>query len=452
MPSERLVVIGGVAAGMSAASRARRINPQLEIIVLEKGETVSYGTCGLAHLVSGMVKNEEDLIVYTPDYFRTQRGIDVRTGCEVTEIVPAKREVMVRSGGATQALKYDKLVIAAGAAPTVNIPGAKGPRVFTCNDMAGALELRNFLLVRRPERGVVIGGGYIGLEVAEALRAHKVDVTLLERGSTLLEGLEPEIEEWMSERLASHEVKYLLRSPVSGIETSHSGPASVLYGEKKAHLADVVVLATGVQPRATLAAAADVELGATGGIRTDDRQQTNISGIYAAGDCTEVTHLVTGGPAYVPLGTTANKQGRVAGENAAGGNARFPGVVGTLVAKVFELEVGKTGLSYEAARAAGFQAETVTITSPSQAKYLIGKPLRATLTADRASGRLLGGQLAGEEGAARRVDVVAAALTARMTLDDFVHLDLGYAPPYGPVYDPLLVAAWELLGEIGRRR
>jgi NADPH-dependent 2,4-dienoyl-CoA reductase/sulfur reductase-like enzyme len=226
----------------------------------------------------------------------------------------------------------------------------------------------------------------------------------------------------------------------------------VLYGDKKSLLAEVVVLATGVRPRATLAAAAGVELGATGGVRTDDRQQTNISGIYAAGDCTEVTHLVTGGPAYVPLGTTANKQGRVAGENAAGGNARFPGVVGTLVTKVFELEVGKTGLSYQAARAAGFQAETVTITSRSQAKYLGGKPLRATLTADRASGRLLGGQLAGEEGAARRVDVVAAALTARMTLEDFVHLDLGYAPPYGPVYDPLLVAAWELLGKIGRRR
>jgi NADPH-dependent 2,4-dienoyl-CoA reductase/sulfur reductase-like enzyme len=452
LPGERLVIIGGVAAGMSAASRARRINPQLEIVVLEKGDTVSYGACGLAYLVSGIVKQPDDLVVYTPDFFRAERAIDVRTGSEAVEIVPSRKEVVVRSAGLARPLKYDKLVIAAGAAPAEKIPGAEGPRVFTCNDLAGALALREFLEVRRPRTGVVIGGGYIGLEVAEALRAHNVEVTVLERGASLLEDLEPEIHEWVAERLARHGVKVLTKTAVSAMESSRTGPASVLYGEKKALLADVVVVATGVRPRVALAERAGIELGPTGGIRTDDRQQTNFSGIYAAGDCTEVRHLVTGGPTYAPLGTTANKQGRVAGENAAGGHATFPGVVGTLVAKVFELEVAKTGLSYAAARAAGFPAETVVVTSRSQAKYLGGRPLRATLTVERTSGRVLGGQLAGEEGAARRVDVLAAALTARMTLDDFVHLDLGYAPPFGPVYDPLLIAAWEALQKIGRRR
>ncbi|MCI0403427.1 MAG: FAD-dependent oxidoreductase, partial [Acidobacteria bacterium] len=204
--------------------------------------------------------------------------------------------------------------------------------------------------------------------------------------------------------------------------------------------------------QAEMAARAGVELGATGGIRTDDRQQTNLPSIYAAGDCVETIHRVTGGPTYAPLGTTANKQGRVAGENAAGGNATFPGVVGTLVTKVFELEVAKTGLNQAEARGAGFSAESVSIESRSRAKYLGVTPLRATLVVDRESGRLLGGQLAGEEGAARRIDVVATALSARMTLADFVHLDLGYAPPYGPVYDPLLIAAWEALKKIGRRR
>ena len=452
MPAERLVVIGGNAAGMSAASRARRVNSDLEIVVLEKGDYVSYGTCGLAYLVSGVVATPDDLVVYTPDYFRERRGIDVRTRHEVTEILPGQKQVLVRHGDDTQPLKYDKLVIAAGGAPAAALPGADGPGVFHCNDMAGALALRRFLEERRPQRAGVIGGGYIGLEVAEALRRRQLEVTVLERSQTLLEDIEPEIGQWVGERLAANRVGLELNAPVSAIESGRTGPVTVLFGDRQAFSADVVVLATGLAPRAELAARAGVELGPTGGIRTDDRQQTNLASLYAAGDCTETRHLVTGAPAYVPLGTTANKQGRVAGENAAGGRATFPGVVGTLVTKVFELEVGKTGLSEAAARAAGFSPLGVSIDSISQAKYLAGKPLRAKLVVDRGSGRLLGGQLAGAEGAARRIDVLATALTARMTLADFVHLDLGYAPPFGPVYDPLLVAAGALLKKLGARR
>ncbi|MBI2956643.1 MAG: FAD-dependent oxidoreductase [Acidobacteria bacterium] len=452
MPAERLVVIGGVAAGMSAASRARRLNPRMEIVVLEKGDYVSYGTCGLTYLVSGVVRRPEDLIVYTPEFFRRERDVDVRTGHEVVEIVPGKKEVEVRAADSTYALKYDKLVLAAGGAPATSIPGVERPCVFTCNDLRGALALRDFLLARRPRRGVVIGGGYIGLEAAEALRAHDVDVTVLERSDTLLEGLEPEIGFWVNERLARHGIRAILNAAVNCVEPGLDESVQVVYGPRQELTAEVVVLTTGVAPRVELAARAGVELGSTGAIRTDDRQQTNLPSVYAAGDCAETTHLVTGGPVYVPLGTTANKQGRVAGENAAGGNARFPGVVGTLVTKVFGLEVAKTGLSQEAARAAGFSAEAVTIEARSRARYLGGQPLRATLVVDRESGRLLGGQLAGEEGAARRIDVLATALAARMTLSDFVHLDLGYAPPFGPVYDPLLTAAWEALKKIGRRR
>lgn len=452
MAAERLVVIGGVAAGMSAASRARRVSPQLEVVVLEKGEFVSYGTCGLAYLVSGVVPRAEDLIVYTPEVLRSQRGIDVRTGHEMTEIVPGKKQVEVRHGQEVFSLKYDKLVVTTGGAPAETLPGADRPCVFTCNSLAGALELRRFLEERRPRRGVVIGGGYIGLEVAEALRARQLAVTVLERSGTALEDSEAEIGAWVSERLAQHGVQVHLRAAVSSIEPGSQGSVIVLYSTGREIPADVVVLATGLVPRAELAARAGIELGPSGAIRTDDRQLTNLPCVYAAGDCVETLHRVTGRPAYIPLGTTANKQGRVAGENAAGGNATFPGVVGTLVTKVFELEVAKTGLSVAAARAAGFAAEGVAVESRSRAKYLSGKPLRVTLTVDRESGRLLGGQLAGEEGAARRMDVVATALTARMTLADFVHLDLGYAPPFGPVYDPLLIAAWELLKKIGRRR
>lgn len=444
--------MGGNAAGMSAASRARRVDPQLEVVVLEKGDYVSYGTCGLAYLVSGAVARADDLVVYTPEFFRTRRGIDVRTGHRVTEILPGQKQVEVQHGEKVFRLNYDKLVLAAGGAPAETLPGADGPGVFTCNDLAGALALREILELRRPRRGVVIGGGYIGLEVAEALRRRNLEVIVLERSESVLEDIEPEIGLWVSERLARHGIQVELNSAVHAIESSRAGPASVLYADQRALTADLVVLAAGLQPRAELAARAGVELGPSGAIRTDDRQQTNLPGLYAAGDCVETRHLVTGRPSYLPLGTTANKQGRVAGENAAGGKATFPGVVGTLVTKVFDLEVGKTGLSEAAARANGFSPVGVWVDSLSQARYLAGKALRAKLVVDRASGRLLGGQLAGEEGAARRVDVLATALTARMTLAEFVHLDLGYAPPYGPVYDPLLVAAWEALKKLDRRR
>ena len=453
MQPERLVIIGGVAAGMSAASRARRINPQMEIVVLEKGDFVSYAACGLAYYVSGLVANPEDLVVYTPEYFRDQRGIYVLTRHQALEIRPGKKQVMVQqSSGDVVPTDYDKLVIAAGAAPAESIPGADEPGVFRCNNLPDAMALRPFLTDRRPSRGVVIGGGYIGLEVAEALQSRGVEVTLLERSGSLMEDLEPEIGCWVEQWLRDHGVRPELNSPVRAIDPEPGNSLAVSYGDRRGCSAEVVVLATGLVPRAELAASAGIQLGTTGAIRTDNRQQTNLSGIYAAGDCVETINRVTGSPTYLPLGTTANKQGRVAGENAAGGNLTFPGIVGTLVTKVFELEVAKTGLSYSAARAAGFQPEMIKIDSRSQARYMKGKPLRVVLVVDRPSGRLLGAQMAGEEGAARRIDVVATALAAGMKVDEFVHMDLGYAPPFGPVYDPLLVGAWQALKLIGQRR
>ncbi|MFQ5695432.1 MAG: FAD-dependent oxidoreductase, partial [Terriglobia bacterium] len=362
------------------------------------------------------------------------------------------KQVIVRHGAESFSLDYDKLVITTGGAPAQHLPGADRTGVFTCNNLGSARTLRTFLLARRPQRGVVIGGGYIGLEAAEALRAHNLQVTVLERSSGLLEDVEPDICHWVGERLTQHGVRIELNAEVTSIEPGLDGSLSVVAGPGREFPAQVVVLASGLVPRTEMAEQAGIQLGPSGAIRTDDRQQTNLPGVYAAGDCVETVHLVTGQPAYIPLGTTANKQGRVAGENAAGGHARFPGVVGTLITKLFELEVARTGLSYTSARAAGFQPELVTVTSRSRARYLGGKPLRVALIVDRPSGRLLGAQLVGEEGAARRVDVVATALTARMMLDDFVHLDLGYAPPFGPVYDPLLIAAWQALKQLGRRR
>jgi NADPH-dependent 2,4-dienoyl-CoA reductase/sulfur reductase-like enzyme len=440
---------------MSAASRARRVNPQMEVVVLEKGATVSYGACGLPFLLSGEVTHPDDLIALTEEQLREQRGIDVRPNHEVVEIIPGRKNVKVKINGDSdniETFKYDKLVITTGAAPAMNIEGAGREGVFHCNNMAGAKDLLRFLNERKPQQACVIGGGYIGLEVADALRQRGLEVHLIEQCGRLLGGLEPEIAGWVTETLTANGVRVSLDSPVHLISPKPRGGLSVLYGGNISVEPDFVLLATGLKPRVALAEAAGIEIGKTGAIKTDHQQLTNLHGVYAAGDCTETRHLVSDLPAYVPLGTTANKQGRVAGENAAGGRASFPGVAGTLITKAFGLEIAKTGLSAADAKAAGFQPETVTIDSRSRAHYMGGKAIRVTLVMNQGDGRLLGAQLAGEEGAARRVDTVATALTHGMLLKDIVHLDLGYAPPFGPVYDPLLVATWEGLKKLGQRR
>lgn len=445
MAPERLLIIGGVAAGMSAASRARKLDPRMEIVVLEKGRDVSYGACGLPYLLSGRVTNPNDLVVYNAEYFRTQRDIDVRLQHEAVEIEPGKKTVhALRGGSQPVALHYDKLIIATGGAPAIDVLGADLKNVFTCNDLAGTLRLHNYIKEHKPKGAVIVGSGYIGLEVAEAFVARGLEVTILERSAMLLEGTEPEIASAVEETLERHGVRWI----PSAVATSITGDAqskavAVQYGAQGSVPAEIVLLATGIAPRVELARKAGIPLGPTGAIAVDDRMQTALHGVYAAGDCAETTHLVTGKPVYFPLGTTANKQGRVAGENAAGGNARFAGIVGTMVTKVFDLGVARTGLSVKQARESGFQPESVTVKSISHARYFGGKPIVVTLVWDRASERLLGCQMAGEEGVAKRIDVTAMALHGRLRIPEMLHLDLSYAPPYAPVWDPILVAANE---------
>jgi len=445
MPGERLVIIGGVAAGMSAASRARKLNPRLEIVVIEKGQHVSYGTCGLPYYLSGQVASPQDLVVYTAEFFRQKRNIDVRLEHEATEIEPGTKRVRALVRGAQPTVfAYDKLVIATGGAPELRILGTDLSNVFTCNDLAGTIRLRAFLEEQRPKRAVIIGSGYIGLEVADALVSRGIEVNILERSETVLEAIEPEIGDRVEAVLGQHGVRLIKGATVAAISGDGRGRAhAVQYGTRGSEPADFVLLATGVMPRAELATSAGIQTGPTGAIAVDERMQTSVNSIYAAGDCAEVRHLVTGRPDYVPLGTTANKQGRVAGENAAGGHALFEGVVGTLVTQVFELGVARTGLSVNQAKQHGFQPDAVTITSTSRAKYFHGKPILVKLIWDRSTGRLLGCQMAGEEGIAKRIDVAAMALHTRMRVQDMLHLDLSYAPPFAPVWDPILIAVNE---------
>lgn len=445
MAREQLLIIGGVAAGMSAASRARKRNAQLAITVLEKGPHVAYAACGLPYLLSGQVATPEALVVYTADFFRERRNIDVRLGCEAVAIHTGSKTVeALLDGSRPVRFAYDKLILTAGGGPASAPRGSDLSNVFTCNDLAGTLRLRSYIEQHTPRRAVILGSGYIGLEVAEALACRGMDVTVLERSSEILGGVEPEIGAQVEETLARRGVRLVRSAEATSITGDAQGRAvAVQYGLNGSVSADLVLLATGIVPRVALAEAAGIALGRTGAIAVDERMQTGTAGIYAAGDCAEVHHLVTGKAAYFPLGTTANKQGRVAGENAAGGNARMDGIVGTLVTRIFDLAVARTGLGMQQAASEGFHPQAVVVKSLSRARYLGGKPILLKLIWDRDTGRVLGCQMAGEEGVAKRIDVAAMALHARMRVDDLLHLDLSYAPPFAPVWEAILVAANE---------
>ena len=428
----RLLVIGGIAAGLSAAARARRIDPNLEILVLEKGNTISYGACGLPYYVEDRIHNAQDLIVYTPDYFRKERNITVRTGAEVVEIAHARREVALAGG---ERIHYDRLVVATGARPDHGaITGTDKPHVFRLNTLADAIRLKAYLAEKKPRRAVIIGGGFIGLEAVDSLRRNGLSVTLFEGSQHLLRREDAGLTNALVGHLQRFGVETKLNEKVPAIEADRVRDTPC----------DLVLLALGLRPNVEVGAAAGVEVGRTGAIRVDDRMQTNLGGVYAAGDCAEAMHLVTGRPAYIPLGTTANKQGRVAGANAAGLRERFAGVVGTCVLSVFGLGVGMTGLSAEQARREGFAPVSSRIEARERARYFGGKLTTVELIADKNTGRLLGGVVMGDHGVAGRINVVASALHNRMTVDEFERLDLAYAPPFSTVWDPLLIAAQQL--------
>lgn len=421
----RLLVIGGVAAGLSAAARARRIDPSLEIVVLEKGADISYGACGLPYYLEGRVRRAEQLIVYTPEYFRKERNIAVRTGARVVSISHPRREVALDGG---ERVHYDRLVIATGARPhTTDFEGATLPHVFTLHTLADAERLKAYLRDKQPKHAVVIGAGYIGLEAADALRRNGLAVTIVEQSPHVLGRADAELTKAVRDRLERFRVELQLNTRASDVAAR-----------------ELVILATGLQPNVEITVDAGIEIGRTGAIRVDEHMETNLRGVYAAGDCAEAMHLVTGRPAYIPLGTTANKMGRVAGANAAGRRERFGGVVGTAIVNIFGMGVAFSGLSADQARREGFSPVAARITARNRPGYFGGKPITVELVADAGTRRLLGGSVWGEDGVEGRINVIATALHNRMRVEDVEQIDLAYAPPFATVWDPVLIAAQQL--------
>jgi NADPH-dependent 2,4-dienoyl-CoA reductase/sulfur reductase-like enzyme len=442
--TERLVVIGGNAAGMSAASQARRRRgpDQLEIVAFERGHFTSYSSCGIPYWVGDLVDGPERLVARDPRTFRDRFAVDVRLRHEVTGLDLDRREVVARQldGGPETRLGFDQLVYAAGAVPVRPQWASDVDGVFGVQTLDDGAALRAWLADHQPANAVVIGGGYIGVEMAEALVRRGLAVTLVEQAPQPMSTVDPDMGALVADAIRGLGIEVRTGTTVTGLET-RSGRIAAVVTDAGPVRADVVVLGLGVRPNAGLARDSGMAMGATGGVRTDKRMRAG-DGVWAAGDCVESTHLVSGRPAYVPLGTHANKQGRVAGIDIGGGYATFPGVLGTAVTKVCDLEVGRTGLNEREAAEAGFGYVTATVESTNRAGYFPGAVgMTVKLVAEQRSGRLLGAQIVGRTEAAKRIDALAVALWHGATVEEMTGFDLGYAPPYAPVWDPILIAA-----------
>lgn len=446
--SERLVVIGGDAAGMSAASQARRLKKpgELEIVAFERGHFSSYSACGIPYWVGGGVGARDELIARSPEEHRA-REIDLRMRTEVTELDLPGQRVRTRDleSGAEGWTGFDKLVIATGARPSrPPLPGIDAPGVHGVQTLDDGQALLDSLGRAPGRRAVVVGAGYIGVEMAEALLGHGFEVTVLNRGEQPMATLDPDMGRLVHEAMDGLGITTVGSAAVTEVRGGADGRVrAVVTASGDEYPADVVVLGMGVVPETSLARAAGLPVGTYGGLLTDlSMRVRGHENVWAGGDCVEVLDLVSGRERHVPLGTHANKHGQVIGSNVGGDYATFPGVVGTAVSKVCDLEIARTGLREKDARDVGLRYVTVTIESTSRAGYYPGAaPMTVKMLAERRTGRLLGVQIVGREGAGKRVDIAAVALTAGMTVEQMVALDLGYAPPFSPVWDPVLVAA-----------
>jgi NADPH-dependent 2,4-dienoyl-CoA reductase/sulfur reductase-like enzyme len=442
---ERLLVIGGDAAGMAAAAQARRRAPTLEIVALEKGNWTSYSACGIPYLASGAVHEIEDLVVRTPEDFRAMH-IDVRTQHEVVglDLEARRAEVHNLAHDRTFHLGFDMLHIATGARPRrPDLPGADLPHVHGVQTLDDSSRLLADAGKRRVKRVTVIGSGYVGLELAEAFVVRGATVTVIEARPEVMGSLDPDMGALVARALRNRGIDVRVGVRAEAITETHVRTAA---GDIAA---DLVILGLGVEPNSGLGTEAGLQTGVHEGLEVDRQQRTSADGVWAAGDCCQSVHVVSGHPVYVALGTVANKQGRVAGINMSGGYATFPGVLGTAVTRVCQTEIGRTGLTEDEAKRAGFSAVASRIDATTAAGYMPeSHPITVKVVAERRSGRLLGAQIVGGHGSAKRVDVVAAALSGHLTVEDLVGLDLGYAPPFSPVWDPVQVAARAVLPQL----
>ncbi|MDZ7618058.1 MAG: FAD-dependent oxidoreductase [Patescibacteria group bacterium] len=441
----RILIVGGVAGGASAAARARRVSEEAEIVMFERGEHISFANCGLPYYIGGAIDERDRLLVQTPESFRSRFKVDVRTRSEVTRIDREAKRVTVRNvdTGEQADEAYDALILSPGAEPVrPPIPGADSPGVFTLRNLADTDRIKQAVDRIGPDRAIVVGGGYIGLEMAEALRHRGVGVTLVELAKQVFIAADPEMVAPIHQQLEFHGVDLRLGTSVTAIRRDGER-FSVLLSDGESLEVAMIILAVGVRPEVRLARECGLDIGRTGGIAVDQHMRTSDPNIYAVGDAVEVTHLVGGNKSLIPLAGPANRQGRIAADNALGRPSVYHDTQGTAICKVFDLAIGMTGMSEKALKQAGMAYEKVYIHPSSHAGYYPGAmPLSLKLLFDPESGKVLGGQAVGADSVDKRMDVLAVAIRAGLTVRDLADQELSYAPPYGSAKDPINYAGF----------
>ena len=443
------LIIGGDAAGMSAASRAKRLDPALSVTVLEQTQDVSYSACNMPYNIADPNRSMDDLVVRAADVFRSKQGIELKTGHRAMQINPKDRTVAVRVDDAEElTLGYDHLMIATGASPIIpDLPGFDLPGVMVLKQLADGRAVKSYLRQNDVRHTVIIGMGYIALEMCEALHARGVKVEMVKPGPHLLPWMPRELAADVQEELAAHDVVLHLQKGVQRIERDGKGLRVIC--PDLSITTDMVLVAVGVRPNSQLAAAAGLDLGAFDAVAVNRQMQTSDSAIYSGGDCADAFHAVTGRRSWIPLALRANRAGWAVADHICGKPVNLPGIAGTAVFKVFDQQVARTGLTPDEAGEAGFDAQSVTITTGSRAHlYPGGAKVQVHMVGDKTSGKLLGAQMVGKESVAHRINAAAVALHAGMTVGEFVQCDLAYAPPFGGVWDPLLVAANQLVKKL----
>ena len=434
--SEKLIVIGGTAAGLSAASKAKRLQPDLEIEVFEKSGYISYGACGLPYFVGGIIENPEDLVSLTVEQITQQRGIPTYIHHEVIRINRKEKTVTVKNMDTEEESvhTYDKLVIATGARPVrPSIPGIEAKGIYYLRTVEDGIRLKQVVKAEGKKQAVIVGGGFIGLEVAEEMALSGIEVHVFEQLERLLPFLEKGFSQAIQDTLAEHGVAVHLGEKIEEILTVNGTARGIKTEGGQIVAADFILMSIGVVPNTELARDAGLQLGIKGAIAVNDEMQTSDPLIWACGDCSQTKNRITEKPVYIPLGTTANKQGRIAGENVAGGHETFKGVLGSMVTKVFNLYIAATGLSLRQAEEAGYDAVSSVITKGDRASYYPGsQDNQICLIFEKKSGRLLGAQGIGSESVAGRMNVFVTAITCGMTVSEINDLDLVYAPPVAP--------------------
>jgi NADPH-dependent 2,4-dienoyl-CoA reductase/sulfur reductase-like enzyme/rhodanese-related sulfurtransferase len=443
----RIIIVGGVAGGASAAARARRVNETAEIHVFERGPYISFANCGLPYFIAGEIDDRAKLIVMTPERFWERSRVRAHVNHEVLAIDRSAKTIRVSGpDGVPRDVAYDKLILSQGAQPIVPpIPGVELPKVFTLRDIPDMDRIAKFVDEEKPKRAVVIGGGFIGLEMAEAFHHRGIEVTIVERNPHILPLLDHDMAMELQNQIRRADFDFKANANATGFT-----PEGVEFSDGSRLAADLILLSVGVKAEVELAKAAGLEIGMTGGVKTNGRMESSDPDIYAVGDAAETMHALTGARARIALAGPANRQGRIAGANAAGAKSTYPGALGTSIVRVLNMTVGFTGLNSTQAAKAGFSFFTSLTRDHSHAHYYPGAtPVMIKLVVEEGTGRLLGAQVLGEQGVDKRTDVLATAIAGKMTVNDLENLDLAYSPPFGSANDPVNVAGF-VAGHISR--